>query len=46
MAATSNSNEFAEFGQNISLPKWLEDSGFKTNHDFDGREKLCNKRNQ
>ena len=26
-----------------SLPRWLKDNGFKTNHDFDGRGKLCNK---
>ena len=41
MAATSHSDEFVEFGQNKSLPKWLENNGFKTNHDFDGKGKLC-----
>ena len=42
MAATSDPNEFVEFGQNKSLPEWLKNNGFKTNHDFDGRGKLCN----
>ena len=41
MAVTSHSDEFVEFGQNKSLPKWLENNGFKTNHDFDGKGKLC-----
>ena len=54
MAVTSHSDEFVEFGitkwGNIwsslrSLPRWLKDNGFKTNHDFDGRRKLCSKRN-
>ena len=43
--ATSHPNEFVEFGQNESLPQWLKDNGFKTNHDFDGRGKLCGKDN-
>jgi hypothetical protein len=45
MAVTSHSDEFVEFGQNKSLPKWLENNGIKTNHDFDGNGKLCNKLN-
>jgi hypothetical protein len=45
MAASTHSNEFVEFDQNKSLPKWLKDNGLKTNHDFDGRGKLCHKRN-
>ena len=28
-----------------SFPQWLKDNGFKTNHDFDGRGKLCGKDN-
>ena len=29
-----------------SLPQWLKDNGFKINHDFDGKGKLCYKRNK
>ena len=52
MAATSHSDKFVEFGitkrpwWNIwsslwSLQQWLKDNGIKTNHDFDGKGKLC-----